>query len=87
MFFSLLSPLHRRLQCLIEIPQDIFYVFDTDREADQVGSDAASKASLFRELLVSSAGRMNEQAARVPRPAATLVFSVFCCGFVHRSVI
>ena len=47
---------------MIQIPQDIFDVFETDAQAHKVGCDAGAGLLFRRELAVRRAGGMNRQA-------------------------
>ena len=50
-------------QRAVEIPQDIFNIFEANRKADQVRSDAAGELVFFGKLLVGCAGGMDNQTA------------------------
>ena len=52
-------------QGLVEVRDDVFYVFDSDREADVFRADARRRLLLAAQLLVRRGGRMNHQRLRV----------------------
>ncbi len=52
-------------QRLVEIPNQVFDVFETDRKANQLRGDTGSRLFRLRQLLVRSGGRVDDQASRV----------------------
>src|SRR5262249_51446760 len=55
----------RSVQRLVEIPDDIFDIFQADRETNHVVGDAAGNLLLVAELLVGGGGGMDHQALGV----------------------
>jgi hypothetical protein len=50
---------------LAEVPEDVFYVFESDRNANHIGTDSGRDLLLIAQLLVRGACRVNYQALRV----------------------
>ena len=56
----------RRLQCLVQIRDQVFGVFDTDGEADRVRRGAGGNLLFFGQLTVRGRGRVDDQRAGIP---------------------
>ena len=50
---------------MIEIPLDVFEVFETNAQADEIRTDAGSDLLFFGQLAVSGSGRVNGETARI----------------------
>ena len=54
-----------RVERLLQIPLDVFEVFETNAQADEIGADASRDLLFFAELAVRSGGRVNGETARI----------------------
>ena len=52
-------------QCLVQVPDDVFHIFQTHRNADQVLAHAGGFKLLTRQLLVRGRTRVQHKSARV----------------------
>jgi hypothetical protein len=50
---------------LIQIPLDVFEVFETNAQADEIGADASGDLLFFAELAVRGGGGVNGETARI----------------------
>src|SRR5713101_7669370 len=55
----------RHCQGFIQVPQDILYILNPDRQANEVGRDSSSQLVFLGKLLVRCAGGVDNQAARI----------------------
>ena len=53
------------VQGLIQVPQNIINIFETNAQADEVRADSSTDLLFFIELTVCGCGRMNCQRSRV----------------------
>src|SRR5262249_45028637 len=53
------------VECLLQVPEDVVDVLDTDGQSDHVGSNAAGGEFLVGQLLVRGCSRMNDQTLAV----------------------
>lgn len=54
-----------RVKRLFQIPLDVFEVFKTNAQADEIGADASGDLLFFAELAVRSGGGVNGETARI----------------------